>query len=125
MIVRRKRTRTVRAKRKPSRSAKRATELSASKRSKRKKRERSGMAAWIGWGERHGTSIVDQGTPLGKTKRVDAGGLSDTKNMMCGYVIVEAESHEAAARMFLDHPHFSIFPGESVEIMECLPMPKM
>ena len=43
MIVRRKRTRTVRAKRKPSRSAKRATELSASKRSKRKKREPKGV----------------------------------------------------------------------------------
>jgi hypothetical protein len=21
------------------------------------------------------------------------------------------------------HPHFTIFPGDSVEIMECLPMP--
>jgi hypothetical protein len=44
---------------------------------------------------------------------------------MGGYVIVEAESHEAAAQMFKNHPHFSIFPGEAVEIMECLPMPKM
>lgn len=38
--------------------------------------------------------------------------------------IVEADSHEAAARMFENHPHFSIFPGDSVEIMECLPMPQ-
>ena len=35
----------------------------------------------------------------------------------------KAESHEAAARMFEDHPHVTIFPGDSVEIMECLPMP--
>ncbi len=28
-----------------------------------------------------------------------------------------------AARMFADHPHFAIFPGDSVEIMECLPLP--
>jgi len=90
----------------------------------RAKRERSGMDAWMRWGEEHQVSIVDQGAPLGKTKLVDASGMSDTKNMMSGYVIVEAESHEAAARMFLDHPHFSIFPGQSVEIMECLPMPK-
>jgi len=27
--------------------------------------------------------------------------------------------------LFIDHPHFSIFPGQSVEIMECLPLPKM
>jgi YCII-related domain len=91
----------------------------------RKERQRAGMDAWMRWGQEHGTSIVDSGTPLGKTKRVDAGGTSDTKNMMTGYVIIEAPSHEAAARLFANHPHFSIFPGEAVEIMECLPMPKM
>jgi hypothetical protein len=25
--------------------------------------------------------------------------------------------------MFENHPHFTIFPGDSVEIMECLPIP--
>jgi hypothetical protein len=44
---------------------------------------------------------------------------------MAGYVILEAESHEAAARLFENHPHFTIFPGERVEIMECLPVPTM
>lgn len=91
----------------------------------RKQRQRSGMEAWMRWGEEHRAAIVDQGTPLGKTKRVDTNGVSDTKNMMSGYVVVEAESHEAAAQLFVDHPHFSIFPGQSVEIMECLPLPKM
>lgn len=76
-------------------------------------------------GQEHEKSIVDAGTPLGKTKRVAAGGASDIKNVMTGYVIIEADSHEAAARSFANHPHFSIFPGESVEIMECLPLPKM
>jgi hypothetical protein len=92
---------------------------------KRKERERSGIEAWMRWGKEHEKSIVDLGTPLGKTKRVDANGIAGTKNMMSGYVIIEADSHEAAARMFADHPHFSIFPGQSVEIMECLPLPKM
>jgi YCII-related domain len=91
----------------------------------RKKREHSGTEAWMRWGKEHAKSIVDTGTPLGKTKRVDAGGVSDTKNMLTGYTIIEAESHEAAARLFASHPHFSIFPGEAVEIMECLPLPKM
>lgn len=91
----------------------------------RKERQRSGMETWMRWGKEHEKSIVDQGTPLGKTKRADAAGVSDIKNMMTGYVLIEAESHEAAARMFADHPHFSVFPGQSVEIMECLPMPKM
>ena len=84
-----------------------------------------GMAAWHAWGERHAAQIVDGGGPLGKTKKVSAGGISDIHNMMTGYVIVEAEDHEAAARMFENHPHFSVFPGEAVEIMPCLPIPTM
>jgi hypothetical protein len=91
----------------------------------RKQREQAGMEAWMRWGRDHQKSIVYDGGPLGKTKRADAGGVTDTKNALAGYVIVEAETHEAAARMFENHPHFAIFPGESVEIMECLPMPQM
>ena len=41
-----------------------------------------------------------------------------------GYTIVQAESQEAAAKLFLNHPHFMIFPGDGVEIMECLPLPE-
>jgi len=44
---------------------------------------------------------------------------------MTAYTIVQAESHEAAAELFASHPHFMIFPGDSVEIMECLPIPRM
>lgn len=89
----------------------------------RKAREQAGMQAWMEWGTRHQDAIVDAGGPLGKTKRVSGQGIGDTKNTMTGYVIVRAESHEAAARMFESHPHFAIFPGEAVEIMECLPIP--
>ncbi len=82
-----------------------------------------GMQAWQAWGERHAGAIIDGGGPLGKTKKASAAGLADTRNSMTGYVIVEADSHEAAVRMFEGHPHFSIFPGDSVEVMECLPIP--
>ena len=92
---------------------------------KRNELEAAGMEAWMSWGVTHGRAIVDQGTPLGKTKRASPDGIADMKNEMVGYVIVQAESHEAAAKMFENHPHFSIFPGDSVEIMECLPLPEM
>lgn len=82
-----------------------------------------GMQAWQEWGERHAGAIVDGGGPLGRTKKASAAGVADTRNSMTGYVIVEADSHEAAVRMFEGHPHFSIFPGDSVEVMECLPIP--
>jgi transcription antitermination factor NusG len=90
---------------------------------KRKKQEASGLAAWGEWMVANEAAVVEQGGPLGKTKRTAAQGVSDTKNNMAGYVVVQAESHEAAARMFEKHPHFTIFPGDSVEIMECLPIP--
>jgi hypothetical protein len=89
----------------------------------RKAREKQGFQAWTDWGNAHAAAIVDQGAPLGKTKRTSPEGVEDIKNVMTGYVVVQAESHDAAAKLFEDHPHFTIFPGDSVEIMECLPMP--
>jgi len=84
----------------------------------------SGIKAWMEWGTANAAAIVDQGSPLGKTKRASAQGVTDIRNSMTGYVIVQAESHEAAAKLFENHPHFTIFPGDSVEIMECLPLPR-
>lgn len=90
-----------------------------------KEREHAGMKAWMEWGKKHADAIVDNGAPLGKTKRTDASGVSDIKNDIGAYCVVQAESHEEAAKIFENHPHFSIFPGEWVEIMECLDMPEM
>lgn len=83
----------------------------------------AGMDAWGKWVAKYRNRIVDIGSPLGKTKRASATGIVDTTNTATAYVIVEAASHEAAAEMFRDHPHFTIFPGDSVEVMQCLPMP--
>jgi hypothetical protein len=90
----------------------------------RKEREKAGMQAWWQWAKANEGAIVEQGSPLGKTKRICAQGIADTRNEIAAYVVVRAESHEAAAKMFENHPHFMIFPGESVEVMECLPMPE-
>src|SRR5512132_338248 len=90
---------------------------------KRKEQEKAGMEAWMKWAKENEASIVDLGSPLGKTKRISAKGISDTKNEITAYTIVQAASHEAAAELFANHPHFMIFPGQSVEVMECLPIP--
>jgi hypothetical protein len=82
-----------------------------------------GIAAWKAWVEKHQASLVAMGGPLGKTKKVDAQGIADISNEMGAFTVVRAASHEAAAKMFEDHPHFSIFPGERVEIMPVLPIP--
>lgn len=91
----------------------------------RNQRVAVGMKAWQDWQISHSDIITQQGGPLGKTKRVDASGVSDIVNAMTGYVVLQADSHEAAAALFKNHPHFMNFPGEAVEIMECLPMPGM
>lgn len=82
-----------------------------------------GMQAWGAWMARHAGQIVDAGGPLGKTKRVSASGIADVSNNIAAYIVVEADSHEAAARLFENHPHFSIFPGDGVDVMPCLPIP--
>lgn len=89
----------------------------------RRVRERDGMAAWKAWVETHQASIVAMGGPLGKTKKATQRGIEDTSNEMAAFTVVRADSHEAAARLFEKHPHFAIFPGDSVEIMPVLPIP--
>lgn len=89
----------------------------------KKERTQSGLKSWHAWMQSNHDRIVVPGGPIGKTKRVSPSGVESVKNNISGYVIVSAESHEAAARLFEGHPHFTIFPGEAVEVMECLPVP--
>lgn len=88
-----------------------------------KQQQDEGMGAWGTWMARNQAAIVDTGTPLGKTKRVSRDGVANTTNTSVAYVIVEAATHDEAARLFENHPHFSVFPGDSVEVMECLSLP--
>jgi hypothetical protein len=89
----------------------------------RKAREQQGMAAWKAWVEKHQGSIAAMGGPLGKTKKIDAKGIADISNQMGAFTVVRASSQEAAAKLFENHPHFTIFPGESIEVMPVLPIP--
>eukprot|EP01030_Chromulinospumella_sphaerica_P021646 gene21646-21596_t len=82
-----------------------------------------GMDAWGKWMADNASRVVVTGGPLGKTKKVSKAGVQDIRNLLVGFVVVEAADHDEAARLFLNHPHFSIFPGEGVEVMEMLPIP--
>ena len=89
----------------------------------RRAKEQQGIAAWKAWVEKHHAALVEIGGPLGKTKKVDARGIEDVTNQMGAFAVVRADSHEAAAKLFEGHPHFTIFPGEAIEIMPVLPIP--
>ena len=87
--------------------------------------QKKGMEAWMKWMGANKASIVEGGAPLGKTKRVDSNGASDTKNEVGGYSVVQAESHDEAAKIFgKDHPHLQM-PGAWIEIVEIMAMPAM
>ncbi|MEQ9636915.1 MAG: hypothetical protein RLW68_12610 [Devosia marina] len=86
-------------------------------------RSQRAMTEWGQWVERHRHVIVDVGAPLGKTLLASPENIAPTRNAVAAYVIVEADTHDDAAQMFRNHPHFTIFPGTGVEIMPCLPMP--
>jgi hypothetical protein len=88
-------------------------------------KEQEGIPAWQAWVQKHQAAIVTMGGPLGKTKRVTRTGIEDISNNLAAFTIVRADSHEAAAKMFENHPHFSIFPGDGVEVMPVMPIPGM
>ncbi|KQW29059.1 hypothetical protein ASE36_11325 [Rhizobium sp. Root274] len=77
----------------------------------------AGVPAWSAWEERHAAAIVQHGGMVGKTLRVTREGIGPATNAICGTLIVEADTAEAAAGLFSDHPHLTIFPGDSVDIM--------
>jgi len=81
----------------------------------RKDAEEKMKAEWQKWMEDH-AKIIKVTEACGKTKRVTANGVTDTKNDICLYSIVEAESHEAAAKVFEKHPHLQI-PQATIDVM--------
>ena len=67
--------------------------------SERKERQAAGMRAWRQWMTTHREDVIDDGGPLGKTKRANPQGVADVRNNMAAYVVVKAESHDAEARI--------------------------
>jgi hypothetical protein len=63
------------------------------------------------------------GGPLGKTKKVTEHGIEDASNALGAFTVVRAASHEAAAKLFENHPHFTVFPGDAIEVMPVLAIP--
>jgi hypothetical protein len=86
--------------------------------------QKAGMDAWMSWANKNKKGVTDLGAPLGKTMRVTASGSSPAKNEITGYSVIQADSLEAAARIFKDHPHLQL-KGASVEVLEYVPMEGM
>jgi hypothetical protein len=78
---------------------------------------------WQLWMRDH-AQMISVTEAAGKTKSITSSGLSDTRNDIMLYSIVEAESHDIAAKAFERHPHLQI-PQSSIQVTEIRPMGAM
>ncbi len=80
-----------------------------------------GVAAVKAWEAANRDAILYVGGPLGPTRRIEAdGAVGEVVNLLTVFMVVTAPSHEAAVRLFDDHPHMSIFVCDGVEVMPVL-----
>jgi hypothetical protein len=83
-----------------------------------------GLKQWMEWEAANAASFPDKGGMVGKTRRVTKDGVADAQNTLCGYVVVRADTIDDAARIFENHPHFTVFPGDAVDIMPLMTGPQ-
>ncbi len=81
----------------------------------RKSQEQEMQSLWNAWMAENKPVIIET-AGVGKPKRVTSAGIEDSRNDIMMYSFVEAESIEAAAELFKDHPHFGI-PDGWIEVM--------
>lgn len=81
----------------------------------RKAQEQQMQSEWNAWMASH-RDVILESAGIGKPKRITKNSVEDSRNDIMMYSFVEAESLEAAADMFKDHPHFGI-PGGWIEVM--------
>ena len=76
------------------------------------------MAKWKAWVGGLGDAVVNPGTPLGKSKTVSSGGVSDDggSNPLLGFSIVKADSMDAALEMAKACPFLDL--GGTLEVAE-------
>ena len=80
------------------------------------------MAQWKAWIGGLGDAVVNPATPLGKSKTVSSGGVSDDggSNPLMGFSIVKADSMDAALEMAKGCPHLEL--GGTLEVAEVMEM---
>ncbi len=78
------------------------------------------MAKWKAWIDGLGDAVVNPGTPLGMSKTVSSGGVSDDggSNPLSGFSIVEADSMDAALEMAKASPFLEFGTIEVAEVKQ-------
>ena len=84
----------------------------------------AGMDAWMAWGQKMQSALVDMGAPLAKGIQVRPSGFEAVPNDLGGYSVMQAESKEDLGRLLEGHPHF-MMAGGFIEAVEIMPIPGM
>jgi hypothetical protein len=87
----------------------------------RKEAESKMQAEWQAWGTAHASSILETAGAGAMTEVSKEGAKEGHNDIMC-YSMVQAESKEAAAAMFVGHPHLGI-PTATIQIMPANAIP--
>ncbi len=96
--------------------------MRAEMKNKSEEQKKQEMQAWMDWMQTNKDKIADHGGGVGMAKRVTEGGnVTDTRNEIGGYMIIQAESSDEAAGIFKNSPHFGV-TGGAVEVMEIMQM---
>jgi hypothetical protein len=86
----------------------------------REKSERQMMLDWAAWCEQHAAMIVSTQV-AGKTKQVINQHVSDIRNDIVVFAVMQGESHDQVAQILSAHPHLQI-PNSSIDVMEAKSM---
>jgi 7-cyano-7-deazaguanine synthase in queuosine biosynthesis len=86
----------------------------------RKPIEEKMMHEWQAWAQAHAAMILET-NGAGKASRITPDGVAPHRNEVMMFSIVQADSQEAAEKIFIGHPHLGI-PTASIELMPIKPM---
>ena len=77
------------------------------------------MEAWSAWARTQEGALVDLGAPLFRKRVVTSDCDAEFADAGTAYAVVKADSHDAAVAIFAAHPHLTLDPGNSIEVIQC------
>jgi hypothetical protein len=85
---------------------------------------KAGMDAWMAWAGEAGDKVIDLGMPVQPKVLVTANSTTESTSKTAGYSILHGETEDDVSALLAKHPHLQV-PGNSIEVLEILPMPGM
>lgn len=83
------------------------------------------MDEWIAWRDQAAkTAEVEFGLPLDAVSSITSNGVAASNSHVSGYSIIESDSKDTVIELLQTHPHLKQ-PGNSIDVLEMLPMPGM